>query len=106
MGPNGGRLAPECTIYMVFGATLEGLDESKCTSVGSEAYYTMYLVPLEEGWVGPNGCQMGSASTVPSQALKPPGAPRLETITPLVARGGFMLFLRILNVYLKSSKVF
>ena len=30
------------------------------------------------------------ASTALSQALKPPGAPRLEATTPLVARGGFI----------------
>ena len=56
-------------LYIVFGATWGGL-------VGSK-------------WMS-NGLGMGWASIVPSQAPKPPGAPRLEATTPLVARGGFM----------------
>ena len=96
-------------------------------SVGTGMQYIVYLVPLGEGWQGPfevgwhqnavysvfgaiwrgldgskwmpNSLGMGWASTVLSQALKPPGAPRLEATTPLVARGGFMFYFFIFQIF-------
>ena len=93
----------ENAVYNVFGATWGGFRgrlASECST------YIIFLVPFGEGrqglfrgrlanhtprrWVG-SLFGKGLASPVPSQALKPPGAPRLETTTTLVARGGFML---------------
>ena len=45
-------------VYCVFGAACGGLDGSKWRSIGAGMHYISYLVPLEEGWVDPNGSQM------------------------------------------------
>lgn len=42
-----------------------------------------------EGWVVVSGAPVTPGQT--AQALKPSGAPRLETTKPLLARGGFVL---------------
>ena len=42
-------------VYSVFGATWRGLDGSKWRSVGAGVHYIVYLVPLGDGWMGPNG---------------------------------------------------
>ena len=99
-GPFRGRLAPEC----IFCATWRWLAGSKwrmiwCGQVvlsSAELPFRNHGHP-SRGRVG-SLSEKGWASPVPSQALKPPGAPRLETTTPSVARGGFMLIGRKLLV--------
>ena len=92
-GPFGGRLAPECSIWCIW-CRLWRVGWVK-VEVDWRRNALYIVLGAAGGRLGgskwkPNGLVMGWASTVPSQALKPPGAPRLEATTPLVARSGFM----------------
>ena len=96
MDPNGGRLVPECAIYIIWRHL--GRVAWVQMEVGWRRSALYQVFDAAGGGLGDskwilNGLRIGWASTVPSQALKQPGALQLEVATSLVATSGFMFAL-------------